>query len=149
MIATDGSDAALEAATVSLRLLHPDATITLVTIAEARHDPMEDAGGFEGPVMTDEEADAEHEASMAHARTALLATAEAVGIPIADAKLVSSVSTVDRALRDLVRDEQPDVLVLGSADEGWFHRFLHGSVEDKLLHHVSCPILIVGHHREH
>ena len=146
MIATDGSDAAIDAATRAVGLLHPDARIELVTVIEARHDPMEDAGGIEGPVMTDEEADEEWRESVAEGRAALTRTADALAVAT-ETQLVPSDTSVDRALRDLVHEEQPDLLVLGSNQPNWFDRFLHGALEDRLLHHVECPLLIVGHHR--
>ena len=146
MIATDGSVAAIDAANEAIALLHPDAEVTLVTVVDARHDPMEDAGGFEGPVITEREADTEYQNSLSRGRAALANTAAAIGVPVADQRIIPSAQPVDRALRDVVAEQHPDLLVLGSPDERWFHRFLHGSVEDRLLHHVPCPILVVGHH---
>ena len=145
MIATDGSDASIEAATRAVDLLHPDARIELVTVIDARHDPMEDAGGIEGPVETEAQADQAWERSVADGRDALARTAGALGQD-SDQRLLPTRTTVDRALRDLVAETQPDLLVLGSDQPSWFERFLHGSVDDRLLHHAPCPLLIVGHH---
>jgi nucleotide-binding universal stress UspA family protein len=147
MIATDGSDAAIEAANRAVALLHPDARITLVTVIDARHDPMEDAGGFEGPVMTDEEADHEWQQSVAGGREAIARTEAAFAGRVADEAVIPTGAGVDRALRELVEAQQPDLLVLGSEQPNWFQRFLHGSLEDRMLHHAPCPLLIVGHHQ--
>jgi nucleotide-binding universal stress UspA family protein len=147
MIATDGSDAAVKAARAATRLLHPDARIELVTVIDARHDPMEDAGGFEGPVITEEEADEEWRQALEAGREALARTEAAVvetGATVDEERLVPSAGTVDGALTRLVAEEAPDLLVLGSAREGWFDRLFHRSVDDHLLHHPPCPLLIVN-----
>ena len=146
MIATDGSDAAIEAANRAIALLHPDARVVLVTVVEARHDPMEDAGGFEGPVITEEEADDEFRASVRAGESAMHRTAQAMSAEPDAARIIESAEPVDKALRDIVAEERPDLLVLGSDQSSWFHRFLHGSIDDRLLHHVDCPLLVVGHH---
>jgi nucleotide-binding universal stress UspA family protein len=145
MVATDGSDAAVDAANRAIRLLHPDARITLVTVVDARHDPMEDAGGFEGPVITDAEADADYEQSVAAGQAALADTAARIDAPVEDQQLVASGEPIDKALREIVAEQRPDLLVLGSESRNWFHRFLHGSIDDRLLHHAPCPILVVAH----
>jgi hypothetical protein len=52
LIATDGSDAAIEAARSGLSLLGGDACITLLTGGPPEEDPMAMAGGFERPLYT-------------------------------------------------------------------------------------------------
>jgi nucleotide-binding universal stress UspA family protein len=146
MIATDGSDAAVEAAHRAVTLLHPDARITLVTVIESRRDPMEDAGGFEGPVLTEDEADEEWQESVELGRDALARTSEALGGHVDSEKLVPTRASVDKALLELVEEHQPDLLVLGSTQPSWFQRFLHGSVEERMLYNAPCPLLVVGHH---
>src|SRR4051812_41823954 len=98
MIATDGSDAAIEAANRAVLLLHPDARITLVTVIDPRHDPMEDAGGFEGPVLTEEEADQEWQESVAGGRQAIARTEAALRTKVDKEEVVPSGAGVDRAL---------------------------------------------------
>ena len=58
LIATDGSEPALDAAHRSLTLLRDGARISLVMVIPDKEDPMATAGGFEGPVITEEEAEA-------------------------------------------------------------------------------------------
>lgn len=148
MIATDGTQTAIDAARRSLTLLHPDARIELVTVVPARPDPAEDAGGFEGPLLTEDEADLEWDRAVRAGRAALSRTIDALGVAVDEAKVVPTESTVDQALFALVRDERPDLLVLGSNERGWFDRLVHGSTDGRLLHHAPCPLLIVSHHDE-
>src|SRR3954465_215830 len=60
LIATDGSDASQHAAAHAVAVLPQDAEFSLVTVIDPREDPMADAGGFEGPVMDDDEANTRH-----------------------------------------------------------------------------------------
>ncbi|QXC61100.1 universal stress protein [Aquihabitans sp. G128] len=144
MIATDGSVAAVAAARRAVALLHPDAHVALVTVIEARHDADEDAGGFEGPLQTQEEADEEWNEALAAGRAALARTGQAIGGADEQRLVPSSAGTAD-ALLAVMEQEQPDVVVLGSEQPGWFDRLLHGSVEDRLLHRAPCPLLVVNH----
>ncbi len=145
MIATDGSDAAVGAARRATALLHPDARIELVTVIDSRHDPAEDAGGFEGPVLTEEEADEDWRDAMEAGRQAIARTEQAINGPIDDERIVPTSASVADALVQVVEAERPDLLVLGSDQPGWFDRLLHGSIEDQLLHKAPCPLLIVSH----
>ena len=54
IMATDGSEAAIDAARRSMDLLRPHAHVAVVMVIPEHEDPMEDAGGIEGPVITDE-----------------------------------------------------------------------------------------------
>src|SRR5699024_8333868 len=59
VIATDGSDEAVQGAARACRFLADDADVRVVTVISGRYDPAADQGGFEGPIMTEAEADAE------------------------------------------------------------------------------------------
>jgi hypothetical protein len=78
LIATDGTQTAISAAKKALALLRPDTEILLVTVIRGYEDPMEDAGGFEGPLMTPEEAESEFKAHLAAGRNALKHSLEAL-----------------------------------------------------------------------
>ena len=79
LIATDGSEPALDAAHRSLTLLRDGARISLVMVIPDKEDPMATAGGFEGPVITEEEAEAAHRADEARAQSDLESTIAALG----------------------------------------------------------------------
>ena len=48
-MATDGSEAAIDAARRSMDLLRPHAQVVVVMVIPEYEDPMDDAGGIEGP----------------------------------------------------------------------------------------------------
>ena len=52
--ATDGSDAALAAVHRAVAMLRPGAHVSVVMVIAAEEDPMADAGGFEGPLITED-----------------------------------------------------------------------------------------------
>lgn len=145
MIATDGSDEAIEAAGRALALIPPDAVVELVTVTDERHDPEDDAGGFEGPVITDAEADAEFAQATAAGRAAIAATERSLGGRSVTERVIPSGAGVAATLADLADRERPDLLVVGSAQARWFDRLLHGSVDTQLIHRASCPVLVMNH----
>lgn len=53
-----------------------------------------------------------------------------------------------REIAGLVESIPADLLVLGTHGRGGFDRFILGSVTEKLLRHVLCPVLTVGHTAE-
>ena len=144
IIATDGTDTAISAARRALRLLHPDARTELVTVVEARPRPEDDADGFAGPVISEEEADAEWADAVRAGREALDRTIDGLQTSVDETRVVPSAGPVDQALVALVREERPDLLVLGSNEPGWFDRWFHGSTDEHLLRAAPCPLLIVA-----
>jgi hypothetical protein len=57
VVATDGSESAIGAARGSIDLLRPGAHVVLVMVIPEYEDPMEDAGGIEGPGISYKQAD--------------------------------------------------------------------------------------------
>lgn len=143
LLATDGSPGAIEAAHEVLGLLHPDVTIDVVTVIPETEDPMDMAGGFEGPLITAEEADEEHLIDERQGRAALRSTLDAVGAP-ATSEMIEG-PDAGRALCRLAAERGVDLLVVGGSDKGWFQRLVHGSVMEYAAHHSPCPVLIVRH----
>ena len=60
LIATDGSELAIHAASEAPALLAADATFVVATVIAPTANPEDDAGGFEGPAITAEEAADDH-----------------------------------------------------------------------------------------
>jgi len=141
LIATDGSHAAVVAAHQAVDLLPDGIDIHIVYVVAELEDPMEMAGGFEGPLITEEEADAEHSAALKVGREALEATARAV----AGRASIETIESDDpgRAICDLAASRGVDVLVVGGSDKGWFRRLVSGSVMEHVTHHAPCPVLVV------
>jgi nucleotide-binding universal stress UspA family protein len=143
IIATDGSEVALEAAKAAEELLHDDLELVLVTIIPEPEDPMASAGGFEGPVLTQDEADDWAADSAKAGREALARTKRVVHEPVT----TSIVKDDDpgAALVDLATDQNAAVLVIGASDKNLLHRVMEGSVMRHLVKHAPCPVLVVPH----
>jgi nucleotide-binding universal stress UspA family protein len=139
LVATDGSEVALEAARRAREIARPDAEIVLVAAA-----PMTDdtgAGGIEGPDITPEELEVQQAEIHLGAETALTMTA-------AELNLVGSTQYVidgepGEALCELADDIHADLLVVGSHKHGVLTRAFMGSVSEYVVHHAPCPVLVV------
>ena len=143
LLATDGTPGSIEAAHEVLRLLHPDVELDVVTVIPETEDPMAMAGGFEGPLVTEEEAEAEHRRDEAEGRAAIESTLAAVGAQ-AESEMIES-SDPGRAICDLAAQRGVDLLVVGGSEKGFLQRLLHRSVMEYAAHHAPCPVLIVRH----
>jgi nucleotide-binding universal stress UspA family protein len=147
LIATDGTDESVFAAERALLLVPADARIELVTVIDERHDPEEDAGGMEGPVLTDAEADAEFAQAQESGREAIARTERSLGDRPVTERVVPTGGKVADALADLARQEGADLLVVGPAQARWFDRLLHGDTDAQLIHRAPCPVLVMNHPR--
>jgi len=145
LIATDGSELALHAARRGLDLLAPPTSITVVAVVTEV--PGDEAGGFEGPVETPAEQQAEWEQEQADANTAIAATVEAVGHSEARGRV--EVGDPGGAICAVARDVDADVVVLASRGRGVLKRVLLVSVSEYVLHHAPCPVLVVRQGAEH
>lgn len=144
LIATDGSPKAIQAAEEAIALLHPDLEVKLVTVIEAWRDPEEDAGGFGGPLVTQEEAQREWEEARVAGREAILETEQSLDARVTDELVVATSESVADALVRLVEELRPAVLVIGSDQSNWFRRLLGGAVDKQLIHRVTCPLLVMN-----
>ena len=144
LIATDGTQTAITAAKKALDILREDTEILLVTVIRAYENPMEDAGGFEGPLMTPEEAESEFQEHLAAGQTALSHSLDALD-KNANARIIPSSDDPGKGIIDVANEVHPDLIVLGRNSKGFFAKLLHGSVSDYVAHHASCPVLIVPH----
>lgn len=144
LVATDGTETAIVAARKALELLGGDPEILLVTVVQAYEDPMEDAGGFEGTLLTPEEAEAEYQQQLAKGQATLEHTQTALG-KLAQFHVIPASDDAGHAIVDLANELHPDLIVLGSEKKGFFARLFNGSVSDYVAHHASCPVLVVPH----
>lgn len=143
IIASDGTPSALEAAKVAFSILRPDTDFLLVTVVPEPVDPMETAGGFAGPIITDEEAAEWARDNREEGNEVLERTAQAFPEHV-NVKLVQDDSP-GAALCDLARDREADVLVIGASEKSRVQAFLEGSVMKYVTRHAPCPVLIVRH----
>ncbi len=141
LIATDGSEASIQAAHEAAELLHPDTELQIVTVIPTLEDPLETAGGFEGPLVTEEEAREEHSEAFEAGRAALEATLEGAGEP-ARTDLVEG-DDPGRVICELAEERGVDVVVVGESEKGWFTRLVQGSVMEYVVKHAPCAVLVV------
>lgn len=141
LLATDGGPEALDAARRAVTLLHPDAGLEIVTVIPEVEDPNEMAGGFEGALITEEEADERHREFQQLGESALDATRRAVGEP-AEIEMVVSDDPGHR-ICELAIERGADVVVVGGTERGWFSRLLHASVMEHVVRHCEVPVLVV------
>jgi nucleotide-binding universal stress UspA family protein len=144
VVATDGSDAAIDAARRSTELLRPHPHIVVVMVIPEYEDPMEDAGGIEGPVLTPKEADKDWKKWTTAGKAALQRTADVLG-PDTEVHLVPDDETTGAAVVRAAEDMRADVLVIGSSGKHWLSRHFGGSVSDYVAHHAPCPVMLVRH----
>jgi nucleotide-binding universal stress UspA family protein len=144
IVATDGSEAAIDAAQRSMDLLRSHAHIAVVMVIPEYEDPMEDAGGIEGPVITTKQADKDWEKSTAAGQAALDRTAAVLG-PDVEIRLVPDDESTGAALVRVAHQMTADVLVIGSSGKNWLSRHFGGSVSDYVAHHAPCPVMLIRH----
>ncbi len=144
VVATDGSEAAISAARQSLDLLRPSAHVVLVMVIPEYEDPMEDAGGIEGPGISYEQAQKDWKKATTEGQSALDRTAAALE-PKVEVRLVPDDEGAGAAIVRVAGEIDADVLVVGSSAKGWLDRHLRGSVSDHLAHHAPCPVLLIRH----
>ena len=144
LVATDGTNTAIEAAQTALGLLRAGAEIILVTVIQNYENPLDMAGGFEGPLLTPEEAEEEFQRQQAEGQAALERTRAVLGRP-AEIRLVPTDEDPGHAIIGTAHELHPDLIVLGSDEKGFFMRLLAGSVSEFVVRHAACPVLVVPH----
>ena len=146
LIATDGTEQSLDAAHSAIALLHPDAEIEIVTVIPELEDPNDSAGGFEGPLITEEEAVEQYRNDEAQAEVALRTTLASLGTTAT--VTIAEGGNAGRVVCELAAQGKVDVLVVGGSDKGWFRRLVDGSVMEYAVHNAPCPVLVVRHSGE-
>ena len=139
IVAVDGSDAALQAARAGLAIVHPEATVLIVTVVEPSEAAMP-VSGFAGSVMSPEEIDAEDKARRSAASEDLDAAAAALGLHDGQTLLVHG--GPGPALCDVAAERSAAAIVMGSRGRGGLKRALLGSVSDYVVRNAPCPVVI-------
>jgi nucleotide-binding universal stress UspA family protein len=141
LIATDGSNVSLHAARRAAALLDPTAELVLLTVAAQLEDPMQDAGGFEVPVVDMEEAESRHRESVVSAEGSLALTARALGPRPFVQRTVDGDPGPE--ICTLAEELDVDVVVVGSHGRGPLASVLRGSVSNYVTHRCKRPVLVV------
>ena len=144
VVATDGSESAIDAARRSIDLLRPGAHVVLVTVIPEYEDPQTEAGGIEGPVTSYEQAEEDWKKANEEGRAALERTASALGTDV-EVRLVPGDDKTGAAIDRVAAEMNADVLVVGSSSKGWLSRLFGGSVSDHVAHHAPCPVMLIRH----
>ena len=144
VVATDGSDVAIDAARRSMDLLRPHAQVTVVMVIPEKIDPQDDAGGLEGPVISDKEADEDWKKMNAAGQSSLDRTAAVLG-PDVEVRLFPDNESTGAAIVRVAHELKADVLVIGSSDKNWLSRHFGSSVSDYVAHHSPCPVMLIRH----
>ena len=143
LVATDGSESAIDAARRSMDLLRPSALIVLVAVIP--EDPM-------GPSMppaaatgiSDKQAEKDWKRATAEGQAALDRTTSALGAEV-EVRLVPDDEKAGAAIVRVASEMNADVLVVGSSSKGWLSRLFGGSVSDYVAHHAPCPVMLIRH----
>lgn len=141
LIATDGSDIAVEAARRGLEVLATPAELAVLCVISSV--PGDEAGGFEGPVETPEEQEREWAQEQADAAAAVERTVAALPVGVAVERLVET-GDEGATICAVAEREGIDVIITGSHGRGWLGRIVHlGSVSEYVMRHAPCPVLVV------
>lgn len=147
LVATDGSEDAIDAAQRAIGLLQPEAAIVLVTVIPAWEDPMAAAGGFESAGMTEEQADKEYAHDVEIGQSALektVSSLKAAGHDV-EVQLAPSDREPGHTIVELAKEMHPDLIVIGTHGKGLLKRIFSGSVSDYLVHHAPAPVMVFRH----
>ncbi len=148
IVATDGSEASLLAAHEAAHLVPAEAELSLVIVTDGIKDPNLDAGGFEGPVITEREAEEEYRQGMVDAEGALARSASSFGPrPVRQRIVERSNESVGARLCSLAAEEGAAMIVVGSHGHGALVDVLLGSVSNHVVHHSPCPVLVIRHRK--
>jgi nucleotide-binding universal stress UspA family protein len=146
IVATDGSDLAIQAAGAGLALTRPVDEVLVVAVADLVDPSLaEDASGHAAASMTYEEVEANHREARAEGRTAVEATAEALRTQHPEAAgLETRVIEGDPgpALCRLADDIGASALIIGSRGRGGLKRAFLGSVSDYVVRNAPCPVIV-------
>lgn len=141
LMATDGSDASLDATEAARRVLPAASHWELVTVIPHRINPFDDATGFAGPVLDEDDAREIDTENLVEADAVVARTARSLGpVPVEAQVLRGDPGPV---LRDHARLVGADVIVVGAHDRSLFSRAMQRSVTDHLVRHAPCPVLVV------
>jgi nucleotide-binding universal stress UspA family protein len=146
IVATDGSDLAIRAATAGLALTRSADKVLLVAVANVLDSALiEDATGHAAASLTPEEFDSRNSGITEESRDAVEATAAALrGQPDPPTNLETVVIDGDPgpALCRLAGETGASAVIIGSRGRGGLKRALLGSVSDYVVRNAPCSVIV-------
>lgn len=115
---------------------------TVVHAAHAPYDGMMRAAGLEETTIEDY-----HQGFEARARDELRRLAADAGLPFEHCRVVVRREPAAQVIREVLEQEQPDLLALGASRWFLIKRLLMGSVADQALRTARCDVLVIPHRR--
>lgn len=145
LIATDGSDAAIDAAAHATALLGSGHDYTVLSVAVAAADVYSYGGGTLGlepigPALAPELLAAQVESARHEAEEDLDRTVAALGVEV-ERRIAAG--DPGRAIATVAEEGGFDLIVMGSHGAGLVRRVLVGSVSHWVLHHATTPVMVV------
>jgi nucleotide-binding universal stress UspA family protein len=138
LLTTDGSPLALHAARRAVALTPPDSEFVVLSVVPP---PVTAAGAGVGaplmdPTISEEVAEQEREA----AEQSVAEVLSELGI---DAERLVAWGDPGTTICTVAEERAFDLVVVGSHGSGLMKRVLIGSVSHYVLHHATCPVLVV------
>lgn len=138
VIATDGSELALDAARRASALLSPDCSYVVLGVVTGSTATTGLDVGIQVPLMPDQMLSAE--AALADARANAVLVASLLG---ETTRIRVERGVPGEVICEVAAEERADLIVVGSHGKGVIRRVLLGSVSYHVLHHAPCPVLVV------
>jgi len=145
IVATDGSELAVQAAAAGLALAKPADSVLLVSVADIIDPSLaEDATGHAASSMTPQDVEENHREVRAAGRAAVDATAAALRTKAPSVELESQVIDGEPgpALCRLAADVNASAIIVGSRGRGGLKRALLGSVSDYVVRNAPCTVIV-------
>src|SRR5690606_18400607 len=140
LIGTDGSEAAVEAASAGLALLRPAGRVVVATVVSDVDPALVTGTGFAGGVMSPETLQELEAQRQQEGEAIVAATTRALGVD-AETRVVRG--DPGHQLCVLAAELGASVIVVGSRGRGGLARALLGSVSDYVIRHAPCPVLVM------
>ena len=139
----DGSRLARNAAVVGVDLLrNPDVLVIAMVVDEADWSLAQGDSGFAGPVVTVEELESKHRASLEAAQAALAEIKARLGRDDVTTRVLEG--SPGPELCRFASETSASAIVVGTRGRGGFKRALLGSVSDYVVRNAPCPVVVVG-----
>lgn len=144
VVATDGSDLALQAAVRGLSLTKPVEDVLVVSVLDLMISG-EDATGHAGPTMTPELPEAANSETRRHGEAAVAAVADAIrdaGYAPETVRTRLIEGDAGSSLCRVAGDVEASALIVGSRGRGGLKRALLGSVSDYVVRNAPCTVIV-------